>query len=71
MIIDKTVRVYLDPDNLEEVMDSLGRPQFDTEAWCEYEELSRNLVAKKFLSPDILPAMRKNLIDFVVFKLNC
>ena len=71
MIIDKVVRIYLDPDNLEEVMKSLSLPAFDTECWCEYEEVTKNIVARKFITPDVFTALRSGQIDFIVFKLNC
>ena len=71
MIVDKVVRIYLDPDNLEEVMESLSLPAFDTECWCEYEEVSKNTIARKFITPDIFTALRSRQIDFIVFKLNC
>lgn len=71
MIIDKVVRIYLDPDDLELVMKALNKPAFDTEAWCSDEDFPFYSPLKKFVTPDILKMLRRNTIDYVVFKLDC
>lgn len=70
MIIDKVVRIYLDPDDLEIVMKILRRPEFDTEAWCSYEDFPRQTPLKRFIEANVWKALKKNEIDYIVFKLN-
>ena len=70
MIIDKVVRIYLDPDDLEIVMRILRRPEFDTEAWCSEEDFPRQTPLKRFIEANVWKALKKNEIDYIVFKLN-
>lgn len=71
MIIDKVVRIYLDPDDLEFVMRILNKPQFDTEAWCSDEDFPYYTPLRRYVRPDVIKLLKKGTIDFVVFKLNC
>ena len=71
MIIDKVVRIYLDPDDLEFVMRTLNKPEFDTEVWCDDEDFPHYTPLQRFVRPDVIKSLKKGEIDYIVFKLNC
>lgn len=70
MVIYRVIKIFQDPEAMEEINKITGIDAFETDNWVDYYTLEECEKLKNYVEKEEIEALKHNEADFIVFRLD-